>query len=83
MELTLASLQYERNAIPAGVVNPEGRSGIRRADRVVRDRVVIEVTRLAVGSDVLSQQRVAALDGRDTAQDLDLCRRMSSSVREG
>ena len=83
MRLTFACLEDEGHALPPGVVDPQGRRGERGAHRVVRHGVIIKVAGLAVGSDVLSQQRVAALDGRDTAQDLDLCRRMSSSVREG
>lgn len=53
-------------------MNPERGSGERGADGVVGDRVVVEISGLAIRSDVLSQKRVRAFDGRDRAEDFDL-----------
>ena len=70
--LTFAGLEDERHALPPGVVDPKRRRGERRADRVVRDGIVVEVPRLAVRRDVLAQKRIIALNGRDRTEDLDL-----------
>lgn len=70
--LTLACLHNERNALPAGVVDEQGESGERGATRALGDSVVVKVARLAVASNVLAEENVLLLDGRDGAEDLDL-----------
>lgn len=74
--LTFAGLEDERHALPPGVVDPKRRRGERRADRVVRDSIVVEVPGLAVRSDILAKERVTPLNGRDRTKDLDLRRDM-------
>ena len=55
-------------------MDPKRRRGERRADRVVRDGIVVEVPGLAVRSDILSEERVTPLNRRDRTKDLDLRR---------
>ncbi len=69
---TFACLEDERNALPPRVVDPEGGSGIRGADRVGWDRVIIEITGLPIYSDILTKQRIFTLNGRNRTKDLDL-----------
>ena len=73
---TLAGLEDEGHALPSRVVDPQGAGGERGADRVVRDRVVIEVAGLAVRGNILAEEGVFAGDGRDAPEDLDLRRKI-------
>ena len=67
---TLSGLQDEGDALPPWVVNPERGCSIRRADRVGRDSLVIEVTGFPIRRDVLTKERIVALDGWDRTQHL-------------
>lgn len=69
---TFASLENERHAFPSWIVDPESCRGKRRADRVVWDRVIVEITGLAVCSYVLTKQRVLPFDRWDSPEYLDL-----------
>ena len=69
---TFAGLENEWDAFPPGVVNPERGGGKSGADRVRRDGVVVEVTWLAIGRDILAKERIVPLDWGDRAKDLHL-----------
>ena len=69
-----ASLENEGHALPPGVVNPEGSRGVCWADGVVRHGVVIEITGLSICRHILAEERVAALNGRNRTEHLDLQR---------
>ena len=71
---TLAGLENEGHALPPGVVNPEGSRSVCRADGVVRHGVVIEITGLSICRHILAEERVAALNGRNRTEHLDLQR---------
>ena len=46
--------------------------GVCGADGVGRDRVIVEITGLPIRSDVLPEQRIFTLNGRNRTEDLDL-----------
>lgn len=69
--LTLSSLHDEWNSLPPRVVDPQSQRGKRRADRTLGNGVVLEVSGLAVSTDVLSEQGVLPRDRRDASEDLD------------
>lgn len=83
VRLTLSGLHDEGNSLPPGVVDPQGQGCEGRADGSLGDGVVLEVTRLAVGTDVLTEQGVLTCDCRDASEDLDLCGREIGSATGG
>ena len=70
--LTLSGLQNKRNALPAWVVDPQCRSGKRRANRITGNGLIVQVSWLPVRSHVLSQQGILPLNWGDSAQNFDL-----------
>ena len=71
---TFAGLEDEGHALPPRVVDPERGGRVRWADGVGWDGVVIEIAGLSISRDILPEQRVAALDGWDRTEHLDLYR---------
>jgi hypothetical protein len=69
---TLSSLEDEGNTLPPGRVDVDGSGGEGRADRVLGDGLVVEVTGLVARRDVLTEENVFGLDGRNVAENLDL-----------
>jgi len=70
--LTLSGLQNKGNAFPTWVVDPQSRGGKRRADRITRDGLIVQVSGFPVRCNVLSQQGIVPLNGGDSAKNLDL-----------
>ena len=69
---TFASLENEGNTFPPRIVNPERGSSVGWANRVWWDSVIVQVTGLAVGRNILAKESIAPLDGWDSAENLDL-----------
>jgi hypothetical protein len=65
MPLTFSGLQDERDTFPSGVVDPESCGSECWANRVTRDSVIVEVTWLAVGRDILTEQSIVPLNWRN------------------
>ena len=61
--LTFASLEDKRDTFPSWVVDPDGSGSKGGTDRVRRDGTVLEISRLAVRSNVLAEKGIATLNG--------------------
>lgn len=72
LEHTFASFQDEWHTLPPRVVDPERRSGERRANRIMRNRLIVEVARLPVRGDILAQQRVFTCNWWDRTKNFHL-----------
>ena len=70
--LTLSGLQNEGNTLPAWVVDPQGRGGEGRADRITRDGIIVQVSGFTVRRNVLSQQGILPLNWGDGTKNFDL-----------
>lgn len=68
MDGTFACFQDEGNAFPSRVIDPESESRKRRANGAFRNSIVIQITWLAVGRNVLAEENVLPLDGWDGAE---------------
>lgn len=73
---TFAGFQDKRHTFPSRIVNPERRSSEGRTGRVGRYRLVIKVSGLSVGSNILSQERIFRFHGRDASKHFHLNERM-------
>jgi hypothetical protein len=72
VDATFSSLENKRNALPSGIMDPKRRSGKGGADRVLGHSIVIKIARLAISANVLTKERIIAINRRDSTQDLDL-----------
>lgn len=54
LERTFAGFEDKRHTLPPRVVDPECCRGERRADRIMRDRLIVEIARLPVRGDILA-----------------------------
>ena len=69
---TFTSLENEGDTFPSRVMNPQGGCSERRANRVVRYGIVIQIAGLAIRSNILAKQRVLPLNGGNGTEYFDL-----------
>lgn len=69
---TFSCFQDEGDAFPPRIVDPKSEGRKRRANGAFRNRVVIQITWLAISRDVLAEENVLPFDGWDGSENLHL-----------
>lgn len=69
---TFSCFENERDTFPPRIVDPECGSGKRRANRVARNRIIVEIARLPVSGDILTEKDIISFDRWNSTKYLDL-----------
>lgn len=69
---TFSCFENEGDTFPPRIVDPKCGSSKRRADRVARNGIIVEVARLAVSGNVLTEKNIISFDRWNSTKYLDL-----------